>query len=92
MVRRLDQEPVPSQKGGRFISPPLLASGFLTQSQLKKLYHHCGEHLHRGSLSDFMSRKNMKVDFSPIGKAVDKIVHLLDYHRIQLIDGAHEYG
>jgi hypothetical protein len=76
---------------GQIRRPPLLVtSGFLTSAELPKLYHQCGRELHRGSLSDIISRRGAKVeiDYSPIGKWVDKIVRLLNFHRIRLIDRA----
>jgi len=73
---------------GQIRRPPLLvASGFLTSAELPKLYHLCGRELHRGSLIDIMARKGAgKVDYSPIGKWVEKIVRLLNFHRIRLVD------
>jgi len=86
MLRIPNQVPVPDEFGIKFRGPPPLTSGFLTQSDLRKLYHTCGEKLHRGNLNDILGRKKIENEFSSIGKTVDKIVRLLDYHRIRLID------
>jgi hypothetical protein len=79
---------VPTQAMERRRPPLLVTSGFLTASELPKLYHQCGRELHRGSLGDIMARKGKKVeiDYSPIGKWVDRIVRLLNFHRIRLVD------
>jgi hypothetical protein len=87
MLRVPGQEPIPTTVGQIVLPPPPRTSGFLTQSDLTALYHDCGERLHRGYLPDILNRKRIEGEFSMIGKTVDKIIRLLDYHRIQLISG-----
>ena len=80
-------------RAGEIRSRPIpIASGFLTSTELRSLYHECGRELHRGNLNDLLERRGQKVEivYSPIGKWVDKIVTLLKFHRIQLMD-SHEY-
>jgi hypothetical protein len=79
------QEPIPTKAGVKLRDPPLRTSGFLTQSDLTSLYHDCGERLHRGYLPDILHHKRIEGEYSMIGKSVDKIIRLLDYHRIKLI-------
>jgi hypothetical protein len=81
------QEAIPVRVGTRLRPPPPRTSGFLSQSDLTTLYHGCGERLHRGYLPDILNRKRIEGEFSIIGKSVDKIVRLLDYHSIRLITG-----
>jgi hypothetical protein len=81
------QPPIPTAVGQIMLPPPLMKSGFLTQSDLVKLYHDCGERLHRGYLPDILNGKRIEGEYSMIGKSVDKIVYLLNYHAIQLITG-----
>lgn len=83
---------MPSRFGDLRPEPTLLTSGFLTRADLQTLYHHCGRELHRGNLNLLLERHGKKVEilYSPIGKWVDKIVHLLRFHRIQLL-GGNEY-
>ncbi|HEU5276912.1 MAG TPA: hypothetical protein VFU97_24860 [Xanthobacteraceae bacterium] len=81
------QDPIPTTVGAMLLDPPPRTSGFLTQSGLTTLYRECGERLHRGYLPDILNRKRIEGEFSMIGKSVDKIVRLLDYHRIRLISG-----
>ncbi len=81
------QEPIPTRVCAILRSPAPRTSGFLTKSELTTLYHACGERMHRGYLRDILNHKRIEGEFSMIGKSVDKIVRLLDYHRITLISG-----
>jgi hypothetical protein len=87
MLMVIGQPPIPTTIGQIMLPPPPMKSGFLTQSDLVKLYHDCGERLHRGYLSDILNQKRIEGEYSAIGKAVDKIVYLLNYHSIKLISG-----
>lgn len=87
MLPVLGQEPIPTRVGALLRSPPSRTSGFLTKSDLITLYHACGERMHRGYWRDILSRKRIEGEYSMIGKSVDKIVRLLDYHRITLVTG-----
>jgi hypothetical protein len=68
--------------------PTEVKSGFLTVSELPKLYHLCGRELHRGSLSDLLANrgKKVKVEYLPVREWVHKIIKLLNFHRIVLVD------
>ncbi|WP_194455333.1 hypothetical protein [Bradyrhizobium sp. CCBAU 53421] len=81
------QPPIPTAVGQIVLPPPPMQSGFLTKSDLVKLYRDCGERLHRGYLPDILDGKQIESEYSMIGKAVDKIVYLLNYHAIDLITG-----
>jgi hypothetical protein len=87
MLPVLGQPAIPTMTGMKLRSPPPLTSGFLSQSDLTTLYHDCGERLHRGYLRDILNHKRIEGEYSMIGKSVDKIVRLLNYHRIRLISG-----
>jgi hypothetical protein len=87
MLPVLGQPLIPTVVGQILLPPPPRISDYLTQSDLTKLYHDCGERLHRGYLPDILNHKRIEGEFSRVGKAIDKIVRLLDYHRIQLISG-----
>jgi hypothetical protein len=78
MVRLPFQEPVPSIVGRKLAPPPPIKAEFLTQKDMAMLWRTCGARLHRGNLNDILAHKQIDSDFSPIGKAVDKIVFLLD--------------
>lgn len=66
-----------------------LTDGFLKREELVKLYHICGEKLHRGKAKNIL-----KGDDSPNYKSIkswrDKIVLLHNRHSIALIDGQHQ--
>jgi hypothetical protein len=81
------QQAIPTALGMKLRSPQSRTSGFLTQSDLTTLYHDCGARLHRGYLPDILNHKRIEGEYLMIGKSVDKIVRLLDYHRIRLIGG-----
>jgi hypothetical protein len=65
---------------------------YLTKSELVKLYSRCSEFLHRGTIRKLMSSRSphqMMVaskDFAKIVTWTNKIVALLDQHRISSID------
>ena len=82
------QQPIPMSLGEVLLSPPpRKTADFLTQSDLTNLYRACGERLHRGYWRDILDRKKIEGEYSMIGKSIDKIVRLLDYHRITLVTG-----
>ena len=61
-----------------------IESGFLTKVELLNLYHECGEHLHRGSLSRMFSSTNPKQP-PQVQKVLDwgqKFLILLSQHHI----------
>jgi hypothetical protein len=69
-----------------------ILSGYLTRSDLSKLYAECGNALHRGTLKTVLSRANRAVpDFHRVQHWLQKIVTLLNHHQISLIDAKHEY-
>ncbi|WP_038382727.1 hypothetical protein [Bradyrhizobium elkanii] len=76
-------------KIGEIRRPPIdVKSGFLTVSDLPKLYHLCGRELHRGNLNDLLANrgKKVRVEYLPIRGWVHKIIKLLNFHRIILVD------
>jgi len=61
--------------------------GFLTKPELLKLYGKCGDSLHRGSLKKLLSPTSaIQRHFRDIVEWQKKIVTLLDYHAIFLIE------
>jgi hypothetical protein len=78
----------PTKAGEIRVEPVPLTSGFLTSAALCSLYYECGRELHRGSLKVIFERTGRKVEinYSPIGKWVDKIVTLLKFHRIRMMN------
>jgi hypothetical protein len=79
---------VPTKAGEIRRPPTMVTSGFLTSAELAKLYHLCGRELHRGNLSNLLAKRGMKVEivYSPIREWVHKIIKLLNFHRIRLVD------
>jgi hypothetical protein len=71
---------------GRPIRVDRLQDGYLTKPDCLRLYHKCGEILHRGNLKDILSSGPPKVDLTTIREWGEKIVKLLGHHQIQLID------
>jgi len=70
-----------------------IESGFLTKAELLNLYHECGEHLHRGSLSKIFSPTNPKQP-PQIQKVLDwgqKFSVLLSQHHIASITNRTHY-
>jgi len=61
-----------------------ITEGFLTKDDLVKLYHQCGEKLHRGKLGNFKitSDKMMQGDYSDILGWGRKFIVLLEQHHI----------
>jgi hypothetical protein len=60
-------------------------TGFLTKSELVRLYHKCGEVLHIGSLKRLPVNWNRTVDLQAIRVWCTKIITLLNHHRITLV-------
>jgi hypothetical protein len=59
-----------------------ILSGYLTRSDLSKLYAECGNALHRGTLKTVLSRANRAVpDFNRVQDWLQKIVTLLNHHQ-----------
>ncbi len=79
---------VPTKAGEIRRLPRVVTSGFLTVAELPKLYHLCGRELHRGSLSDLIAKRGVKVkiEYEPVKEWVHKIIRLLNFHRIRLVD------
>jgi hypothetical protein len=63
-----------------------ITSGFLTKTELIKLWAECGSFLHRGGLKALQSPTPKLFDFNQINAWYAKIVTLLGHHQIQLID------
>ena len=70
-----------------------IESGFLTKSELVSLYHHCGDHLHRGSLLKFRSTapKRYSVEREKLVEWQRKFVLLLSTHHIASLDNLSHY-
>ena len=64
-----------------------LESGFLTKSELVKLWHLCGQVLHRGTMKEITNqlRAPITVDLGEVFAWANKIVLLLRSHHIVLI-------
>ena len=65
-----------------------IEQGYLSKSELKDLYHRCGEKLHRGRLGSFKNSSDgmMESDFSDILGWGRKFITLLESHLISSKD------
>lgn len=66
-----------------------IKDGYLTRSELTKLYAQCGGNLHKGSFKRLLSEHKPdqgKQDFAEIVNWTNKIIRLLNNHRIALLD------
>lgn len=70
-----------------------IESGFLTRSELTKLYHRCGDHLHRGSLAKFRSTapKRYTAEREQLISWQNKFVVLLQTHHIASLNNLSHY-
>lgn len=70
-----------------------IESGYLSKSELVSLYHHCGDHLHRGSLSKFRSTapKRYSAEREKIIEWHRKFVVLLTAHHIASLSNLSHY-
>jgi hypothetical protein len=57
---------------------------YLTRSDLKAVYHSCGENLHRGVLLQVLAGKRRAYDIQPIREWFESICRLLDQHAVLL--------
>jgi hypothetical protein len=76
----------PTNEAGAIATP--VTSRYLKKNDLLKLYHHCGDILHRGTMRTAYAQRT--VDFHAVTKAIAMILRLLNFHIIQLADGDHE--
>ena len=76
--------PVHLTKDGSTTHMDLIQDGFMTKSDLLKLYQKCGDMLHRGRLASFKdaSDKMKTGDFSDIIRWARKFIVLLEQHHI----------
>ncbi|HEY3636690.1 MAG TPA: hypothetical protein VGK90_00965 [Rhizomicrobium sp.] len=63
-----------------------IATGFLTKSDLVRLWNYCGNVLHRGSLKNLQLLLKQGGDFQEIQNWSQKIVTLLNHHQIAIAD------
>lgn len=56
----------------------------LTRADLKKMYHACGENLHRGVLEHVIEGRRRAYDIQPIRDWYESILQLLDQHAVLL--------
>jgi len=62
----------------------IIKRGYMTKSDLARIYHMCGEKLHAGSLKALMKKGRPRYDLEEIEQAFNSIVKLLSHHIIRL--------
>ena len=68
-----------------------IEAGFLSMTDLPRLYAKCGDTLHRGNIKKLLSHKtSAKFSFPEIRSWTKKIITLLNIYHIHLIDGKTE--
>lgn len=63
-----------------------IKDGYLSKTDLLRLYGECGQWLHRGSLKRVLDGLNPDLDFERIRFWVDRIITLLNHHSIKTGD------
>ena len=66
-----------------------IVDGFLTREELVKLYHICGDKLHRGRAKNILKGSDAP-NYNNIKIWRSKIIKLHNRHRIALVDGVNE--
>lgn len=70
--------------GGRQLQR--IEAPYLTRGDLKKMYHACGENLHRGVLGHVIEGRRKAYDIQPIRNWFEAILQLLEQHAVLLPD------
>jgi len=80
--------PVSMKKDGNATHLDKIEAGYLTKPEMIRLYHKCGDKLHRGRLGSFLetSTEMKAADFSDILGWGRKIISLLESHLISSRD------
>lgn len=78
------QKVVALESGEKQLQP--IEAPYLTRTNLKKVYHACGENLHRGILLHVLEGKRRAYDIQLLREWVESILQLLEQHVVLLPD------
>lgn len=65
-----------------------IESGFLTKPEILQTYGRCGDILHRGNARNIhIPRQTSKQDFDELFRITQRMVTLMDHHKIMFLSG-----